>query len=407
MNMRRLLLGLLLVAGCGGDGDEGSSSSPSSPGPSIDPFEDSVLATYEITMAPGDWEAMVANLEDNTWRRATIVWRGETWPDVAIHPAGQSSRDPDFANPSKPSMWLSFNEFVPGREFHKYERVKLDGMVDDPALMRERIVYPIYAARGVAAPRVAHCRVVVNGVYRGLYMVEERINKEFVTKRFGRTLVNQLYRWTEFEPDLRWVGPDPARYVPNMWEPRIETLGPGAEAMRDFIDLLNHTPGSVGDVFDIDVFLNWMAVEVASGETDGYIGWSPGATGFYTGNIFLYRNPANNKYTMIVWDRDQSFWREEGITFGFDQRILTNQLIVNNPTAMDRYKSFLRSTVDGPAHPAVLEARLDSIRSQIEAAAFEDPYKTAPTNQHLIWEWEDLRRYFAERRNLILQQLGS
>ena len=110
----------------------------------------------------------------------------------------------------------------------------------------------------------------------------------------------------------------------------------------------------------------------------------------------------------IVWDRDQAFWRDvnASVTFGFDQRIATRKVIWENPTNMFAYRQILRDTVNGPAHPDLLEARFDFIRTQIEAAAMEDPYKQAPTNQHLGWEWEELRAYPRLKRAAILAQLG-
>ncbi len=416
MNRAAAFALVLLLAGCGDSKDEGSGSTGRGGGPGLDPFDDGVLATYEITMDPSDWSAMVADLQDNTWRRATLLWRGETWADVAIHPAGQSSRKPGLANANKPSLWLSFDQFVPGREFHDYERIKLDGLLDDPAMLRERLAYPLYAARGVPAPKVAHCRVVVNGVYRGLYLVEERVNKEFLTKRFGSP-ANQLYRWSESEPDLVYEpGYGAAAYAafpPSfaMWEARIESLPDGAAEVRELVRLINEDPVGASALFDTDAFLQWMAVEVATGETDGYVGSSflePGVgdpDDFYTGNIFMSRIAGTGTFRFIVWDRDQAFWRLAPVTFGFDRRIMTRRLLLDIPGNLDRFKLYLRQVIDGPAHPDVLEARLDFLRDQIRQAAFEDPFKSEPSNADLEDEWRDLREFFRERRDGILPQL--
>lgn len=415
---RFLFLALVLTGGCGDSGDDGVAVAS---GP--DPFDDTVLATFEIAMDAAEWELMTADLRDNTWRRCTVAWRGETYPDVGIHPAGQSSRAP--AHRRKPSLWLSFKEFVPGREFHGYERVKLDAMADDPAMVRERLAYPVYALRGVPAPRGMHCRLEVNGRYVGLYLLEERVNKEFVTKRFGRTTLNQLYRWSSAQPDFvydaSWA---PSAYAgPEgtfpMWETRIETLPADAEAVKDLLRSINTDPAGVSTVFDVDGFLNLMAVEVATGETDGYIGNNfTHPSEFYTGNLFLHRNPLTGRYLLIVWDRDQSFWRpheiggpsyDESITFGFAERIATRKLILDVPARLASYKQYLRELVDGPLHPDRLNARLDFIVNQIRDAAFTDPNRLlAPTNEQLQGEWDhELRPRFSYKRELILRQLSS
>lgn len=415
--MKYRLLALVLLAGCGDSGGGGDSAVASG----ADPFDDAVLATYDLTMPETEWALLTGDLEDNTWRPCRLAWRGETYDDVAVHPAGQSSRE--SAHRRKPSLWLKFNEFVPGREFHGYERVKLDAMGDDPAVARERLAYPVYAARGVPAPRIMHCRVTINGRYLGLYVVEERVNKEFVTKRFGKGTVNQLYKWTEAQPDFRYdPGWAPSAYAAPedtgfpMWESRIETVPVDAEGVQNLLRVINTDPANAGAVFDVDGFLNFMAAEVATGETDGYIGNNhTNPNEFYTGNLYLYKSPASGRYLLAVWDRDQSFWRPEpqkglydqSVTFGFDRRIVTRQIILNQPAHLALYKQYLREVVDSLTLPSTLNARLDTIIEQIREAAYADPNRLlSPTPSQLEAEWADLRRRFDLRRETIVAQLG-
>src|SRR5205085_8460568 len=145
-------------SGCGGS-KEGLSAQK-------DVFDENVVTTYSITMDPADWDAIVANPLDDTWRHMNLEWEGELWLDVAFHPSGQHSRVP--GNP-KPSMHLSFEQFVPGRHFHHLPSLKLNCHIDDPIIMRERITYGLERSFGIAAPREVHARVVVNGQYKGLY----------------------------------------------------------------------------------------------------------------------------------------------------------------------------------------------------------------------------------------------
>ena len=93
--MRRLLLCLAaLLSSCGGGG---GSSAPIGPG-IIDGseaiYDENLLATFEITMAQADWDAIVATPADDTWRPATLVWQGETVPSVAVRPSGNTTRIP-------------------------------------------------------------------------------------------------------------------------------------------------------------------------------------------------------------------------------------------------------------------------------------------------------------------------
>jgi spore coat protein CotH len=387
---RGWLLGLLL-AGCGGDGN----------GESRDPFDQRVLTTYELTLAPADWDAMVADPFDNTWRRCTVVWQGETYADVAIRPSGERSRIP--GNP-KPSLRLEFDEFLPDREFHQYSTLKLDAMTHDPSMMRARLQYPYYEAAGVPAPKYVHCRVVVNGQLKGLYGVEERIGREFLKKRFGRPL-NQYYEFREATADLEWWGPDPSNYVPLMWIPDFDDVPPGAESVRDLHDVLNNDPGQASTVFDVNRFLAFMAAEVLQGESDAYLA-GPLADDVPQ-NLFLYKDPATNRYLFLPWDRDQGFLRENtSITFGFERRILTRNLILNVPDALDRYRAVVRKLIDGPCSTAAIQARVDSILAQIEAGAAEDPLKPYSTEE-FHQRVQEIRRYVEQRNAAFQAQLSA
>jgi len=386
---RGWLLGLLL-AGCG-DGKEGAR----------DPFDDRVLTTYELTLDPGDWNAMVADPFDNTWRRCTVRWEGETFADVAVRPSGERSRIP--GNP-KPSFRLEFDEFVPDREFHQYSTLKLDAMTHDPTLMRARLQYPYYEAAGVPAPKYVHCRLVVNGALKGLYGVEERIGREFLRKRFGRPL-NQYYEFREATADVEWWGPDPSIYVPLMWIPDFEDLPADAEAVRDLHDVLNNDPARASSLFDVDRFLGFIAAEVLQGESDAYLAGP--TVDDVPQNLFLYRNPATNLYLFVPWDRDQGYTREDpGITYGFERRILTRNLILNAPGALDRYRAALRRLLEGPCSTAAIQARIDAILAQIEAAATEDGLKPISTDEFRR-RVQEMRDYVEGRNRAFEDQLST
>ena len=384
---------LVALAGCG-EGNGGSSGAP-------DPFDDRVVSTYEMTIDAADWDGIVADPFNNAWRRCTIVWRGQTFADVAVRPSGERSRVP--GNP-KPSLRLEFDEFVPGREFHQYSTLKLDAFTHDTSMMRARLQYPYYEAAGVPAPKAVHCRLVVNGVYKGLYGVEERIGREFLRKRFGLP-VNQFYEFGEGVADLEWWGPDPAMYVPRIWRPDFEDLPLDGEGVRDLHDVLNHDAARAPTLFDVDRFVGFMAAEVLQGESDAYLAGAQ--VDDIPQNLFLYRNPATNRYLFVPWDRDQGFSRADmGITYGFDRRILTRNLILHAPGMLDRYRAALRALIQGRCSTAAMQARIDFILAQIEAAAAEDPLKPYSTDE-FRGRVQRIRDYVAQRNAAFLDQLSA
>jgi len=51
----------------------------------------------------------------------------------------------------------------------------LNGLAFDPSLMRDYLSYTLSRNIGVYAPRTKYCEVVINGEYRGLYLLQEKI----------------------------------------------------------------------------------------------------------------------------------------------------------------------------------------------------------------------------------------
>ena len=401
MKRNAALAALLLLGGCG-DSKEGQLAADK------DPFDESVVTTYEIAIDPADWDAMVADPDSNVWRRMTLTWEGETWTDVAVHPSGQNSRIP--GNP-KPSLHLSFEQFVPSRHFHKLPSLKLDGQIDDPALMRERMTYALARSWGMVAPREVHARVVVNGQYKGLFTAEERINKRFVKKHYGEP-ENQVYKFAGIHHDFFDVGTDPAQYVPTMFEPHAETIASGAEAVRDMVLTLNRgTYEAAAAIFDIEVFLREIAVETVTGEEDAYLAGPDETNTVWSNNFYLYQVPATGKYTMIPWDRNEGYWRlpaTSSITEAFDRHVLTRRLILERPENLERFKALLRDLLAGPGATSVVQARFDAIYAQIRPHMEVEPVNPLRPRSYQIWLWEteELRLYLQQRNDGVRQQLA-
>lgn len=399
--MRPLLKPLLLIplAACGSDeeGRAGISVADSSGGP----FDPNTVSTVELVLDPADWDALVADPRADATRRAALRWEGQTWPDVGVQPSGQNSRLP--GNP-KPSLVLNFEEFIPGRRFHGLPSLKLNWLLDDPAMMRQGLVFGLHRARGLPAPREGYARLFVNGAYKGLYGVTERINREFVRARFGPG-VHQLYKKTATGEDFVWHGPDPSLYVPRMFEPAIDTLPPGAEDVRDLFDALHHKSyEELARIFDVEAFLEFIAIEVLTCEDDGYRSGPDALGNLWSSNFYLYKSPWNGRFRLIPWDRGESYWRpiDEPLTFTFERRVLTRRIILERPENLERFRRILGELIAGPSAPDVMAGRVEHLRDLID-----DYVPQEPPNPHRLWS--DPRQWTWEvdglKRNFILGRI--
>ena len=414
---------LAMAWGCGDrkSGNEGVGLYPANYDSSLDPFDENVLTDYRLEMDPADWDAIVADPFNRTWRRAVLEWRGEVWNDVAVRAAGQRSRIP--GNP-KPSIRIKFNFFVPHRKFHSrfLTGVKLTSDTNDPSMMRRRLEDGVYRASGLPAPRCVHARLVVNDAYKGLFQVEERLNRGFVEQHFG-SQINQMYDFAPdaeafagHDDDVTWAGSDPGLYVPHLFVPQLRELDPAnpdvkvafPENVRDFVQTVNTQPwATIAQSVDIDQFCRFMAAEVVTGEADGYVAFRvTGAPPFRSSNFRIYPNPGSGKWIVLAWDREEGYWTtRDSILTGFDQRVLTRNLILADPSTLDHYREILGNLARGAASVASMNQRIDFIVDQVREAAAEDPFKTAGSAENWLSHVQTIRDVLARQIALVQSQL--
>jgi len=363
----------------------------------------------------------VADPFNRTWRRAVLEWRGEVWNDVAVRAAGQRSRVP--GNP-KPSIRIKFNHFIPHRKFHSrfLTGVRLTSDTNDPSMMRRRLEDGVYRATGLPMPRCVHARLYVNDAYKGLFQVEERLNRGFAERHFG-SHINQMYdflpdaeAFAGHNDDVTWAGPDPNLYVPHLFAPQLRELDPAnpdvkvafPEEVRDFVQTVNTQPwATIAKSVDIESFCRFMAAEVMTGESDAYVATRvSGTPPFRSSNFRIYPDPRSGKWIVLAWDREEGYWvTRDSILTGFDQRILTRNLILADPSTLDRYRAILGDLVRGPASVASMNQRIDFIVNQVRDAAVEDPFKTAGSAERWAAHVQTIRDVLARQNAMVQSQL--
>jgi hypothetical protein len=183
---------------------------------------------------------------------------------------------------------------------------------------------------------------------------------------------------------------------------------PDSEVIRGYVGSVNLDPWSaLNENIDTEMFYRFMAAEVLTGEGDGYVcfnGTDP-ASGYRSGNFRVYLDQNSRKYVALPWDRDQGYWiPRDSVTTGFDQRILTNQIILANPAAVSRYKEILGGLVRGAVSLDSMNARVDFIFNQIQGAAFADTLKVIGSNDAWVNNVQTIKNYLAQHYAMILSQ---
>ena len=270
---------------------------------SDDVFDDTTVHEIRLAMHSGDWGQLQAHYLENTFYPADITWNGYTVRNVGVRSRGTGSRDA-----RKPGLRVTFDEYVDDQTFAGLKGLVLDNFRQDPAMMKESVSMALYARMGLAAPRVAHARVYVNGDYLGLFAVIEPIDKRFLRRTLGEDS-GYLYEfdWSgayRFE----WLGGDPLRYA-GMFESETRESEPVPQRMSTLVQLIDATSHestsawqrTMGRYFDFERLFAYLAVEMFLADHDGLAGdWG-------INNFYLYRFAGNDRFQFLPWDKDVNF----------------------------------------------------------------------------------------------------
>ena len=255
-------------------------------------------------------------LRDPCYFPVTVTHDGHAWTQVGMRYKGNFSLmmgslfsmmmgKPD----GKLSFRLNFDRFedahpeIANQRFYGFKELTFSSNFDDVTRMREALANELFRDRGVAAPRAAFYRIVVNSGGRdevwGLYtLVEDPADSAMLTSQFGGASGN-LYKPDGIGAD--WTTFDRAGFEKktNKAAADFSDIQAAIEALH--ADLPSATwRANLERYFDVDVFLRWLAVNQVVDNWDAY--------GRFAHNYYLYADPGRNgRLAWIPWDHNYSF----------------------------------------------------------------------------------------------------
>lgn len=222
---------------------------------------------------------------------ATFRFDGRSY-EVGIHLRGNRS----FRTlEQKPSFKIDFGEYNDEQTLKGVRRLTLNNMVQDGSMLRDEAAYFLFRAAGVPAPRHGYARVWVNDEWYGLYGITETIDEQFLSRSFSNTSGNAY---------SGGYGADLLTGCAHLFELKEEGDTPPYSDLEELIvNVMDSDTHEIVDVLDTsfnsDALLRHFAVEIISGQPDGYVR--------YANNFILYGEPARPTWWMIPWGPDQSF----------------------------------------------------------------------------------------------------
>ena len=274
-------------------------------------FLDGEITFVYVTMDPNDLQDCLDDPWSDVYKVCSVQVVNsvidETVDNVGIRPRGNTSRDS-----TKKSWKLSFNEFVPGRQFHGLEKMNINGEHNDVSIIRSKLAWDLFKELGVPSPRAHHVQLKINDGtdVEGMHIQVEQIDEELVEAWFGNKDGN-LYkcRYLGDRADLRYVAPGTPETYQNLgggetYEEHNNDPNSDYTDLADFIDFINNTDDTtfaagIMDRFSVDNFLRAMAVDVAVGQWDNY--W------YGANNYYIYHNEDTDRFEYIPYDYDNTY----------------------------------------------------------------------------------------------------
>lgn len=393
-------LGLLLLGCTDGNTSTADTGVPPNPEWADDPLWDlDAPPTFRVTLPQDDWEAALWDIvptddcESRQYTQGDVVFVNpvdgseETVDQVGVRWRGHSALS--GGENSRAGLKLSFNEYVPGREFHDLRKVNLMGTEGDYTAMREHLALRIARDMGIEAPRSTYAHLVVNDVYMGFYpMTEEADDERYVKNHFddptGSLLKVEGY--CGGRGDFEDVGPDPLDYI-QTYDPKGATPDTAIEDdLFPLIACVNEASDAafeacIPGLVDVENFLTEIAVDVVLPDIDGFIGAGQ--------NYMIYKEADTGLFVIWPWDKDLALddanladsWDLAGVhpTWADDFRNLLGDRLVR--TWRSEYCAQVLRVADR-YDPATFLPELETHRALIDPWIQADPWQDAER-----WGW--------------------
>ncbi len=260
--------------------------------PGLDPTDPTAINEYFDRGTPGDGCKF--------FRSGAFVFRGEVYPDIGVRFRGNTA-----CFVKKRNLKLNFNR---GRFFQGQNKLNLQALWTDKALVREHLAWDFMRQLGAPYSHTEFVRLHVNGAYHGLFLCLEHPDRSFLDRN-GLDDEGRLFKAIQLRTEQSeglGVGLAARNGVDGydeLWEQENREDGDFSE-IEQFIESL-HADGTraggpsvdfMSSNVDHELMITFQAGMVALNNLDSA-----------TKNHFLYRNPGDGRWGLITWDLDLVF----------------------------------------------------------------------------------------------------
>lgn len=386
-------------------------------------FDTSQLQTLRIVIEPENWAVMQANLSDlkNNQGRSRdfsgdddpifvpcdVFYEGTQWYKVGVRFKGNSSLY--HADSNKLPFKLDFDEFedqypaIENQRFYGFKQLNLKNNYKDESEMHEVVANQLFRHFGLVASHSSFYKLYLNvdgsseNIYYGLYSLVEEVDDTVIKTQYGDDGGN-LYKPTTSAATFASGTYDKEAY--DLKTDHDETFSDIAQLYNAVNDSSRITDpdawkSALEEIFDVDVFLKWLAANTIIQNWDSY--------GVMSQNYYLYNNPQTNMFEWIPWDHNESL---DG-----DNRCLSLSMssvgsswpliryLLNVDSYANQYKVYVDDFADTVFFKTSMDSMYDAYRSQIESAVLSEGSSYTFTSSSLFSAAVEELKSHTEDRN--------
>jgi len=260
-------------------------------------------------------EGMMGSNEDKNpvWVEAEFSFDGDSWEHIGIRFKGNSSLRSTWGNDSyKLPFKLDFDQYedeypeTEDQRFYGFKQLSFASNYRDDSLLREKIAADLFREAGVPSAQTAYYAVNIDygegPVYFGLYTAVEVVDDTLIETQFsddsgnvykpggsGATFAAGSFSESSFDKETNQDEDDYSDILALYDALHDESRLSDPKSWRQNLEI----------VFDVDTFLNWLAVNTVIQNWDTY--------GVMQHNYYLYNDPDTGQLVWIPWDNNESF----------------------------------------------------------------------------------------------------
>ena len=338
--------------------------------------------------APGIPGGLNMTPENPMWAAATIEFNGLTWTNVGVRYKGNSSLRSGWESGTlKLPLKLDFDEFegehpeIENQRFYGFKQLSLANSFKDSAYMRDVISADLLADAGLVAAETAYYEVIMDygdgPVSLGLYVMIEVIDDTVIDRFFADNSGN-IYEGDGTAVSLAEGTADQIQTSFLKENNQVEADWSDIEALYDVLHSTKRTSDpeawreSLESIFDVDVFLEWLAISAVIEHWDAY--------GSMSHNFYLYHDSDTDLLTWISWDHNEVLGVRGGGTRGntslgkeeVGQNWPLIRYVLDDQIYHARYIDYIEETINGVFNPDKLEGKCRELAELIAPYAAKE-----------------------------------